>query len=961
MDNEQYVNNKSSTNSINGRKILEELKKTKFDFNNNLKNENDNKKDNYFVSYNEIQYFEQNSIFKNNLTKNYCTNDNLNRQCLTLDKEINFDNKKGKKSIEEFYNQTNNLNNIKLLNTLSPTDINHILNISEKETIIDYVKKDMYHTYEELRKIINPYIMMISLHSSNNKNVYNKYNEIINILTNQEDTTNDILNFYDDYKSDNKSFLIRNSILNYFLSNININQEDKEILSKNINVKLNNINDNTLEIGNQSKSEILQNQSSSLLPNIKDTNQTYNNYLFFNLLNKIKKIKERLNYIENNLEGFSKTLYLSLKENIANIEDIINEKLILYLKNCFKEYLTIVVVNKNENQTNKKEYSKKISDLKSSSTTIKKLSNSSLISNIDKCEYNKESNIKEYSKLNNIDYRVQLDLSELRNIITGISFIKNNENYLIFLQKEYINFRKRNVGDAFKEKYTNISTIINDTELYNNYNNKARTDVCFNQLEESFSRISIALCLDLEFTFLKEVLLMYTLFYNEYNILINDDILNILELLNKTNLSSVKDFRYFLQDNISNYSNLKTSNLNTNINNLLNLPIDKDYKSSIEYKKCLIKEFMNYIDNEYQLLYKINYNSKNIENKFDFSKFLSALNTIFFYVSEWLYENLNKIIKGLTENNPYNFLSCLKMSTTFEILKFKLQSMFSCINIKKEEFSNLEIYNLLTLCHVKSERLLIKAQNELEKKLTKIKVNLLNYIIGDPREFETLLLSFYDIINLYKFVLTISNTLFKRKTNTKDDDSFVKLDYFKKILNSKPLSLVLNIFNNFNINDYLANKFIISDSKQVNSIKVFNFIDYCKELLDNNLKENLEANVYNDLFIDNNVKDIIIEIHNVMLENIQHFIFKNILIESNLEEKLTKVFSQDQAYIFMEEIVEHIKYNYLIFDYIDNDIVKQITKNKINDWILSTLVDMFKKQENCLYVITEEDIKDYLI
>ena len=97
---------------------------------------------------------------------------------------------------------------------------------------------------------------------------------------------------------ENKAFLIKNEILKNFLEKIILTKEEQDSL--------------------MSKKE--------------------GDKIDFKIIQKVEGLKNNVEIIQQNSTNFSKTLLLSIKKHYTLIDEMINEKIVIYLKNAFKQF-----------------------------------------------------------------------------------------------------------------------------------------------------------------------------------------------------------------------------------------------------------------------------------------------------------------------------------------------------------------------------------------------------------------------------------------------------------------------------------------------------------------------------------------------------------------------------------------------------------------------------------------------
>ena len=166
---------------------------------------------------------------------------------------------------------------------------NNILNLLENNLFKDM--KSITNNYKSDYDKINEILLQ-------EKIIQEEYDKIMNEMANNEEIIQTVFNFYSQYLKENKNFLIKNEILKNFLDKIMLTKEERDSLtSKKENEKIN-----------------------------------------FNLLNKIEQIKNNIDIIQQNSSNFSKTLLQSIKKHHNLIDEMLNEKIVVYLKNYFKKF-----------------------------------------------------------------------------------------------------------------------------------------------------------------------------------------------------------------------------------------------------------------------------------------------------------------------------------------------------------------------------------------------------------------------------------------------------------------------------------------------------------------------------------------------------------------------------------------------------------------------------------------------
>lgn len=164
-----------------------------------------------------------------------------------------------------------------------------------EETLFSDMKVLLSHHETNMKKLNE-----ILLHE---KIIQNEYQNMLSSIKNNEVQINELIDFYSDYLKDNKGFLIRNEILSTFLDKVLISKEEKENLA----------------------------------------NQEQFDETFFMLINKMNSMKDNIDVIQKNSASFSKTLLMSIKEHFSLIDEMLNEKIVIYLKHQFRSKTTFTL------------------------------------------------------------------------------------------------------------------------------------------------------------------------------------------------------------------------------------------------------------------------------------------------------------------------------------------------------------------------------------------------------------------------------------------------------------------------------------------------------------------------------------------------------------------------------------------------------------------------------------------
>ena len=129
------------------------------------------------------------------------------------------------------------------------------------------------------------------------KIIQEEYKNITKDIQDNDKIIKSFIDFYSNYLKENKSFLIKNEILKTFLEKILLSKEERESLST----------------ANEDKID-------------------------FKIVQKLEILKNNVDIIQQNSTNFSKTLVQSIKKYYSAIDEMINEKIVVYLKNSFKSF-----------------------------------------------------------------------------------------------------------------------------------------------------------------------------------------------------------------------------------------------------------------------------------------------------------------------------------------------------------------------------------------------------------------------------------------------------------------------------------------------------------------------------------------------------------------------------------------------------------------------------------------------
>ena len=308
--------------------------------------------------------------------------------------------------------------NIKFFSEISKNyNPDNILNLFENSLFKDMksITNNYKGDYDKIKEIL-----------IQEKIIQEEYDKIMKEMANNEQIIQTVFNFYSQYLKENQNFLIKNEILKNFLDKILLTKEERESL----------------------------------------TSKKENDKINFNIINKIDQIKNNIDIIQQNSTNFSKTLLQSIKKHYNLIDEMLNEKIVVYLKNFFKKF-------------------------------------------------NGEMELK--------------DFKELRILI---QFLRNKEQYINFVLKEYIIMRKKFCENIIKDKYLRLSS--------------KNIDSVYTYLNEDFM-----------FYFMKELILISFFFIsNEFSFISIEEAYELFVYNGKSNLiSNDKENNKKLFDKLENILN----------------------------------------------------------------------------------------------------------------------------------------------------------------------------------------------------------------------------------------------------------------------------------------------------------------------------------------------------------------------------------------------------------------------
>ena len=554
----------------------------------------------------------------------------------------------------------------------------NILNIFEKSLFNDMnsITNNYKNDYDKINEIL-----------LQEKIIQEEYNKITDEMNNNEEIIKTVFNFYSQYLKDNKIFLIKNEILKNFLDKILLTKEERDSLtSKKDSEKIN-----------------------------------------LNIIQKINQIKNNIDIIQQNSTNFSKTLLQSIKKHFTLVDEMLNEKIVVYLKTYFK-------------QINEKISLKDFKELK---TLIQFL-------------YNKEQYInfvlKEYIIMRKkfcegIIKDKYLILSS-KNIDSVYTYL--NEDFMFYFMKELIlisfffiqcDYTFIKIEDAFelfvyngKGNLMGINYNENSLKLFNKLesvlNNFGKNKEKIFEVEKYINNLNNILdifdVLFLEYTQKKELefhqvykftLLSYY-FCEKLDMILNEtELTNKNKVLNSTFLTNKNNFSSILR----NYENEELKQLNKMKSNLIKYL--KDIQILITENE--INQKINKLINNYKIIFELyeKYKPQKEENNNDIIN--PNQHELYLYLLDFF------------DNNDQ-----IENETNLEIL-FKIINLLHLLNTNFKSEKNIRLFKSLkdktvniilnkVLAEVKYESILSekKSHNEtinvIEELVDKIQINLVN-------------------------------------------------------------------------------------------------------------------------------------------------------------------------------------------------------------------------------------------
>ena len=833
-------------------------------------------------------------------------------------------------------------------------------NLYDRISLINFIVKILFEFYCEnfsssiqLSKIIG-HLSKIFPDIMNLSDKINKSLNFINILENNQITLtlNDLIKS----ENNNDNSVIMECLINYIynISKYSIIEKEYTFIDKNYN---------DLQV-------LLNYKKIKICDLLKKFFNSYNDFSYYilKILNENKQLylnkeekKELLEIFLNNNSNdpnLCENIENYIKNNPNETSIIIEfEKLLIYLeiKKCFKYYN---IDETSINKYNYKNYKYNINEILDIFLT--KTFDIEKINSINDFLNNKASlDIQRVLKLNDNEYLYNLfyffikyDKKIIANEILNI-FIKNNElkYFNICIEKIYNEIYKGN-----KEKFKNFIQE-NNLKIYliensNQFLELLIDDIDFNinnKIEFEKDKNSNNLLTNLILLDNKEIFKI-----DENNFKNENDILNKYKNLEKNK----KNF-----DNlIKLYEENKITNENENIN----------YNYSLHPKLIKILTDNNYI--EYIKYIKIKFETKLKIYNFCLNLKLISINDIIEYENI----NLNNKINESNENiiETFKFLFNLYNKNTYEEINFILNEK----KIKELDLNNENVQKILIQFNL-MHKLYISYNNIkfLEKFFG------FNYLKNNSgnENFIRILSDISKKINSLLFINNFENEIYpkfqkiidKYYTNYYNILSFKNSIYFSKIQNNIEKYIILEIFNNVNLNNFLNYKKLFSYYKpiKINIFFIFilslvyNFLSM-STVIKNNLNYGIN-NVINIILTFNlNLEEIKIILNEIFNYPTLSFIFESIhnILILDLNNKKAIDNCSNAKLRLANEIFKHYgenldKFSLLINDYkifkVKNFILSKFCQKNINKEELNVLYNKIRNfmDYNDLYDIVSDD------
>ena len=554
---------------------------------------------------------------------------------------------------------------------------NNILNLFESclfkdmKTITNNYKND----YDKINEIL-----------LQEKIIQEEYDKIMKEMANNEEITQTVFNFYSQYLKENKNFLIKNEILKNFLDKIILTNEERDILTSKKEEKIN-----------------------------------------FNIINKIEQIKNNIDIIQQNSTNFSKTLLQSIKKHYNLIDEMLNEKIVIYLKIFFKKY-------------NEKIEIKEFKELKI------------LIQFLQSKEQYINFVLKEYINMRKkfcegIIKDKYLILSS-KNIDSVYTYL--NEDFMFYFMKEFIlisfffiqsEFNIISNEDAYelfvyngKNNLLSINDKENNKKLFNKLenilSNLGKNKDKFFSFEKYISNLNNILYIfdtlffeytqkkELEFHQVYKFTLLSYYFSEKLDIILNEnELVNKNKALNSTFLTNKNNFSSILR----NYENEELKQLNKMKSNMINYL--KDIQILVTENE--INQKMNKLINNYKIIFELyeQYKPQKEENNNDIIN--PNQHELYLYLLDF-FNNNDQVEKETNLEILFKIINLLHLLNT----NFKSEKNIRLFKSLIEKIIGIILNNVLP--EVKFEEILKERRshsetiNMIEDLVDKIQLNLVN-------------------------------------------------------------------------------------------------------------------------------------------------------------------------------------------------------------------------------------------
>ena len=554
----------------------------------------------------------------------------------------------------------------------------NILNIFEKSLFNDMnsITNNYKNDYDKINEIL-----------LQEKIIQEEYNKIMDEMNNNEEIIKTVFNFYSQYLKDNKIFLIKNEILKNFLDKILLTKEERDSLtSKKDSEKIN-----------------------------------------LNIIQKINQIKNNIDIIQQNSTNFSKTLLQSIKKHFTLVDEMLNEKIVVYLKTYFKQ------INEKISLKDFKELKTLIQFLYNKEQYINFVLKEYIIMRKKFCEgiikdkylILSSKNIDSVYTYLNEDFMFyfmkELILISFFFIQCDYTFIKIEEAFELFVYNGKGNLMGINYNENNIKLFNKLESILNnfgknkekifEVEKYiNNLNNILDIfDVLF--LEYTQKK-------ELEFHQVYKFTLLSYYFCEKLDMILNEtELTNKNKVLNSTFLTNKNNFSSILR----NYENEELKQLNKMKANLIKYL--KDIQILITENE--INQKINKLINNYKIIFELyeKYKPQKEENNNDIIN--PNQHELYLYLLDF-FDNNDQIENETNLEILFKIINLLHLLNT----NFKSEKNVRLFKSLKDKIVNIILNNVLT--EVKYESILSekKSHNEtinvIEELVDKIQINLVN-------------------------------------------------------------------------------------------------------------------------------------------------------------------------------------------------------------------------------------------